>query len=154
MSMDIPGPDKLADLVSGVTETMFGMSFALAPPRDTSPWNTMPPWRTVLLPIHGRRPITVAIAADEQGGRMLGSRMFSCDAASVDASMIDDSLRELANIVAGQVKSVMGLDQALGLPTLGDPGQRLEMSTWRAATLQSPAERIVVWVAVSETPAT
>ena len=38
--------------------------------------------------------------------------------------------------------------------SVGDPGQRLEMSTWRAATLQSPAERIVVWVAVSETPAT
>ena len=152
MTVDIPGPDKLADLVSGVTETMFGMSFALAPPREHAPWKTEPPWRTVLLPIRGKRHITVAIAADEAGGRVLGSRMFSCDATTVDDSMIDDSLRELANIVAGQVKSVMGLDQALGLPSVGHTDHRLDVSDWRAATLQSPAERIVVWVAVSETP--
>jgi CheY-specific phosphatase CheX len=34
--------------------------------------------------------------------------------------MIEDTLRELANITAGQVKRAMSLDQALGLPRILD----------------------------------
>ena len=153
MSLNVPGPEKLASLVSGVTQTMFGMSFRLAASRDVAPWRDDPPWTTVLLPIPGKQPVTIAIAADEAGGRVLGGQMFSCGPESLDPGMVDDSLRELANIVAGQVKSAMGLDQALGLPKLvraDGKGEGLSTQPWRTATLESGSTKIVVWVAVVE----
>jgi hypothetical protein len=40
------------------------------------------------------------------------------DAQDVDISMMEDTLRELANITAGQVKRAMCIDSALGLPRI------------------------------------
>lgn len=148
----LPAPEALAAMVSSVTETMFGMSFALQPDAAPTPWKDEPSWRTVLLPTIGARPVTVAVAADEPGARVLGSRMFGCEPTAVDRSMADDSLSELANIIAGQVKTSMGLDQHLGLPeilTHEARTARLGDRVWRAATLQSGAERAQVWVAVT-----
>ena len=50
----LPSSQALAKLVSGVTEMMFGLAFALAPPSECGvPWGNAPPWRTVMLPIPG-----------------------------------------------------------------------------------------------------
>jgi Chemotaxis phosphatase CheX len=155
MAANIPGPDKLAAVVSGVTQTMFGMKFDLAASRAVSPFKEEPKWSTVLLPILGPKAVTVAVAADYHGRRTLGGQMFSCSAEDVDESMANDSLSELANIVAGQVKSLMGLDQTLGLPiVVTDSDQRLDECSWRTATLENGSTRVVVWVAVTDSPIT
>lgn len=147
----LPSPEVLAGIVSGITETMFGMSFVLAD-GASSDAPKIPTWRTVVLPIPGRRPLSVAIASDEASGQTLGSAMFSCPVSEVDREMAEDSLRELVNIVAGQVKSAMGVDDALGLPKMLATGEgAINSDKWRGATMRSGTREVMVWVAVSET---
>lgn len=148
----VPNPETLAAMVTKVTQTMFGMTFSLdtnAP--AVTPWKQAPVWRMVLLPITGARPITVALAADDAGGTHLCKAMFACD--DVDAGMVEDSLGELVNIIAGQVKGAMGLDQKLGLPKVvgktasqdGHDGRQ-----WHSATVKHGDSKAVVWVAITE----
>jgi hypothetical protein len=152
MTRPVPGPETLAQLVCGVTQTMFGERFALGAPERVAPWAQQPPWCAVLLPIPGERAVQVAIAADRVAGMTLGGWVFGCPTSSVDDSIVLDSLRELANIVAGQVKLAMDLDQALGLPRVVESAdwQQLERHPWRAATLDGQQGRCRVWVAVCE----
>jgi hypothetical protein len=112
----LPGPERLASSVSRVTSTMVGLRFApgLASPRPE--W-----WRTAMLPIPGRRPITVALSSNRAGCAALTASMLSCDADDLDLAMIDDVLRELVNMTAGQIKAELALDQALGLPRVVEP---------------------------------
>jgi hypothetical protein len=151
--IDLPQPDTLARLVSNVTETMFGMKFSLADAVDQHPWSPPSPWHTVVLPILGGRPLLVAMASDVIGGRALGSAMFACPVEKVDKQMIDDSLSELVNIVAGQIKSVLGLDQALGLPkVIGAQPPSNDLASWRGARMQNDTTDVRVWVAITESP--
>jgi hypothetical protein len=144
---ELPSDDVLARLVSGVTETMFGMSFNLTPDNQTPRWEKKLTWRTAVLPISGGRPLTVAVASDPHGGKLLAGEMFAVAEGEVDPSMIDDSLSELVNIIAGQVKRAMGSDHSLGLPTICDslddlPGKR------RYATLSNSGADVLMWVAL------
>ena len=152
---NLPGPETLARLVSGVTETMFGLSFSLFVEgcAEAPPWQR-PTWRTVLLEIDGGRPHTVAIASDQASAATLGGAMFSCAAAEVDDSMAADSLGELVNIVAGQVKRAISLDAALGLPRMvvGGGDDAMNRCTWRGATLRGASSELKVWVAIADTP--
>lgn len=102
-------------MVNSVTTTMMNVKFALAgsPPSNTA-------FRRAVLPIPGRVPVSVVVACDQTSCRQLGARLFSVKLDEVDVSMIEDTLRELANITAGQVKRAMSLDQALGLPRIMD----------------------------------
>lgn len=110
----LPPPDKLAALVSSVTETMCGLSFAAtgAPQPLTSQW------RTAALAIEGPRPIMVALSADLASCSAIGAAMFGCPADTIDPGMQEDVLRELVNMTAGQIKRVLSLDEALGLPRI------------------------------------
>jgi len=150
MAPTYPSPEDLAKLVSQVTQTMFGMAFSLAPVAQ-GPASDQADWHTVVLPIPGAHPVTVAIAADRQAAAVIGGHMFSVGPDVIDDSMIDDAVAELANIVAGQVKAAMSLDQALGLPEVlrKEQKQRLALGPWREATLTSGSARTLVWVAVS-----
>lgn len=109
-------PDRVAQLVSAVTQTLVGMTFAA----DARPVPAQPSgaFRVALLPIPGSRLVTVALASDEPSCAALAARMFQVPPGEVDATMIDDMLSELANITAGRLKGAMALDQALGLPQI------------------------------------
>lgn len=102
-------------MVNSITTTMMNVRFALV----AHPGTTVPFLRA-LLPIPGLMPVDVMVAGDESSCVALGARMFSVSAGDVDLSMMEDTLRELANITAGQVKRAMALDSALGLPTIID----------------------------------
>jgi hypothetical protein len=152
---ELPTPESLATLVSNVTQVMLGMSFRLAPAEAGGglPWQSGAPWRVAVLPIAGKRPLTVAVASDTHGAALLGSAMFRCPPASVDGSMADDSLSELSNIVAGQVKSVLAPDQLLGLPRVLSPKEGFDqqkMTGWRNATLKNNDKQVRVWIAIAE----
>ena len=108
----LPTPDKLANLVSGVTQTMCGITFE----PDQSTDGTALAWRTAVLPITGERPLTVGLSSDENGLGELSAAMFAVPRDQVDSSMMNDSLCELVNMTAGLLKSVLALNQALGLP--------------------------------------
>jgi hypothetical protein len=94
---------------------MLGKRFHLV-----DPGTPVERWRTAVLTIPGARPLTVALASDRRGCAELASTMLGLDADDLDVAMIDDFLRELLNMTAGQIKMELELDQALGLPRMID----------------------------------
>jgi hypothetical protein len=132
--------EQLARAISHVTVAMLGKTFQaggpIMPPR---------PWRTAILPIPGARPITIALSSDHNGCAELASAMLGMEVSTLAPAMIDDFLRELLNMTAGQLKRELALDQALGLPRVvdgvllfGDP------SSWTHCVLDSGSIPLVV----------
>lgn len=119
----LPKADRLAALVSNVTETMLGLSFAAATSVAAYPSLT---WRTAIMLLDGPRPLSVGLSSDEAGCAKLAAAMFGCQPAGVDVGMINDALRELVNMTAGLLKREMGLDQALSVPSIIDDRLALE----------------------------
>lgn len=104
----------IARLVSFVTRTMCGLEFVPASPGDPVPAC----WRLALLPIAGKRPLTVALFSDRNGCRALGAALTGSAPDQVDEATIEDSLRELLNMAAGQIRRELVPEQPLGLPRI------------------------------------
>jgi hypothetical protein len=119
----LPKAEKLAALVSSVTETMLGLSFVPAATVTAHPGLT---WRTAIMLVDGPRPVSVGLSSDESGCTKLAAAMFGCKPDGVDVGMINDALRELVNMTAGLIKREMSLDQALAVPSIIDDKQALE----------------------------
>lgn len=116
----LPPPAQMAAVVSGVTQTMLGLTFV--PDTRGTPWRELV-WRAAVLPIPGAKPIMVGLSSDQTGCTHLGAKMFSVAEAEVSDDMLSDALCELVNMTAGLLKSHLKLDQALGLPKIVPPGQ-------------------------------
>jgi CheY-specific phosphatase CheX len=132
--------DRIARSVSRVTATMLGLTFRVVV-RETP----VERWRTVILSIPGARPVTVALSSDRRGCAALTSAMLGMDEDGLDVDMIDDFMRELVNMTAGQLKIELALDQALGLPRVLD-GDVLFASqqSWAHHVLDSDSINLVV----------
>jgi CheY-specific phosphatase CheX len=100
-------------MVNSVTTTMMDVKFALS-----GQSGQRVAYRRAVLPIPGMIPVSVVLACDQASCKLLGAKLFCVTPEEVDVAMIEDTLRELANITAGQVKRAMSLDQALGLPRI------------------------------------
>lgn len=137
---DLLPSDRLARSVSRVTATMLGLTF-----RAVVPATRVALWRTAVLSIPGARPITVALSSDRRGCAALASAMLGTDEDGLDIDMIDDFMRELVNMTAGQIKIELALDQALGLPRMID-GEELLSSRqgWAHHVLDSDSINLVV----------
>ena len=119
----LPKADRLAALVSNVTETMLGLSFAPSTEAAAHPGLT---WRTAIMLVDGPRPVSVGLSSDEAGCAKLAAAMFGCGTDGVDVGMINDALRELVNMTAGLLKREMALDQALSVPSIIDDKESQE----------------------------
>ena len=62
--------------------------------------------------------MTVAIGADESACFAMASGLLQMAPNELDPGMVEDSLRELVNMVAGHIKRAMAIDLALGLPEI------------------------------------
>ena len=113
----MPKAERLAALVSNVTETMLGISFLPAAEVTAHPSLT---WRTAIMLVDGPRPVSVGLSSDETGCSTLAAAMFGCKPDGVDVGMINDALCELVNMTAGLLKGALSLDQALGLPRVAE----------------------------------
>jgi CheY-specific phosphatase CheX len=130
--------DRIATATSRVTNTMIGRTFRLT--RRQLPEL----WRTAMLSIPGERPMTIAMSSDREGCVTLAAAMLKCEESDLDIAMVDDFMRELVNMTAGQIKAELSLDQALGLPRVID-GELLEnTAAWTHCVLRSETIRIVV----------
>jgi hypothetical protein len=140
----LPSPDKMAALVSNVTETMLGLTFV----PDGARQHDALTWRTAVLPIAGERPLTIGLSSDQQGCTRLSAAMFACAAADVDQNMMNDALCELVNMTAGVVKSVMSLDQALGLPKIlsGSAAPAVPNADQHVIVLKADALGLALWI--------
>lgn len=142
--MNLPPPDKMAQLVSGVTQTMLGLTFA---PDGAAGHQTLS-WRTAVLPIAGAHPLTVGLSSDETGCSKLASAMFACPPGEVDSAMMNDSLCELVNMTAGLLKSAMSLNQALGLPKIipGADAPAVPPASPHVVVLKAESCGLVLWI--------
>lgn len=144
---NLPDPQTLATLVSNVTETMCGISFEpaqevrLVDPAD---------WRLAILPINGKRKIQVLLSSDQASSLGLGAALLGFPADQLDSSMVDDSLCELLNMAAGQIKRALALDDALGLPRIvdGEAGRDLFKNARHHGTMlrSRGALDLIIWV--------
>jgi Chemotaxis phosphatase CheX len=140
-----PPQQRLAELVTGVTETMLGISFKPAVFANIGSCR----WRTAVLQISGAVPVTVGISSDEPGCAALGSAMFACDRATLDSGMMNDALCELVNMTAGVVKTAMDLDQTLGLPKILESEaatRRLIDLGWPPVALKADGLGLLLWL--------
>jgi len=119
----MPKAERLAALVSNVTETMLGISFAPAEEVAAHPGLS---WRTAIMLVDGPRPVSVGLSSDETGCAKLAAAMFGCKPDGVDVGMMNDALRELVNMTAGLLKREMALDQALTVPQIVDNKESLD----------------------------
>jgi len=134
----------MAALVSGVTETMLGLTFV---PDGTKAHHALS-WRTAILPIAGQRPLTVGLSSDEHSCRRLSAAMFACGPDEVDQSMMNDALCELVNMTAGLLKSMLGLNQALGLPRVlsGPKVPAVPSASSQVIVLKADALGLALWI--------
>jgi hypothetical protein len=142
--MNLPPPQKMAELVSGVTQTMLGFTFE---PDSASTHHALA-WRTAVLPIAGEVPITVGLSSDQGGCSKLAGAMFACPDEEVDAAMMNDSLCELVNMTAGLLKSQMSLNQALGLPRIlsGPDAPEVPKASPHVVVLKAQQLGLVLWI--------
>ena len=132
----IPAAKELAALLSEVTSTMLGMPFEASAEAEHI---ELLCWRSAVLPIGQGEELQVALASNQAGCALLGSRMFQVQLAEVDAGMIDDTLRELVNMTAGMIKRAVGADMALGLPRIVSQSRpdQLACEGWRRVCLRT-----------------
>jgi hypothetical protein len=119
----LPDSQVLARLVSNVTQTMCGTSFA---PDDPLARGDSLHGRMVLIPIVGEPRISVVLSCDGPSCRALARALFQCEDKDLSTEMADDALRELLNMIAGQVTAAMQLDRSLGLPRATDMMEIIE----------------------------
>ena len=142
----LPPPEKMAAVVSGVTETMLGLTFRAE--TTGHPWEDLV-WRAAVLPIPGARPITVGLSSDRSGCTELGARMFQVAPDELSDEMLSDALCELVNMTAGLLKSNLKLEQALGLPRVvpaGQPPVPPPPPDARSVVLRAQAVGLVLWL--------
>jgi hypothetical protein len=134
----------MASLVSGVTQTMLGLTFI----PDGAKTHHALTWRTAVLPIAGARPLTVGLSSDQHGCSRLSAAMFACPESEVDQAMMNDALCELVNMTAGLLKSVMSLNQSLGLPKIlsGQDAPAVPSASPHVIVLKADALGLVLWI--------
>jgi CheY-specific phosphatase CheX len=108
----IPDHHSLAEMFSNVTSSMLDLDCEAATDgHDVGIYHT-----TAVLPIPGDGGFTLAVSSDLQGCTSLSAAMFAVETTEVDSEMINDTLAELANMAAGQLKGMLHLQNSLGLP--------------------------------------
>lgn len=131
--------DRLAQCVSSVTSMMLGRTF-----RAATPAQQIQAWRTVVLPFSGARPISLALSSDRASCAALASAMLGIGEDDLEVPMIDDVLRELVNMTAGQVKGVIAPDHALGLPRIVESETPFHGADWTHHVLGDGSSHLVV----------
>ena len=116
----LPDPATLANLVSNVTKTMCGFSFGVAEPEMRA---KIACFRMAVLEVTGLRPWRVALFSDQRGCTALGAALCQVEPDMLEDGMIEDSLCELLNMAAGQIKGLLSADETLGLPKITSPEQ-------------------------------
>lgn len=125
----LPDTAALARLVSEVTGPMCGTTFT--PAADHVRGQSIC-GRMFLLPIPGERDIRIVLSSDAAGCEALGAAMFGRPRDQLTRDMTDDALRELLNMVGGQIQTFLRIDQQLGLPR---PTNMAELATMGGAGL-------------------
>lgn len=114
--VDLPSPQSLARFVNTATEMLYNSRMTFGG-RSSSELPHLGEGHTVIAPLIGAPTYLVTATSIGEGGYQLAGMMFDCNPATVDDSMVKDSLSELVNILAGQLKGLIAPFHQLGLPS-------------------------------------
>ena len=137
--------ETLAKLVTHVTQTMLGMVFRV---EQKAHKETEPLMRAAVLDVAGIPGIVVALSSSEESCAAIGAAMFMTTPEKVDHMMMNDSLSELVNMTAGQIKNALSMDRTLGLPRVLSAGTKIdtEKGNWRTVRMTSGRNELVLWL--------
>jgi CheY-specific phosphatase CheX len=143
----IPDEDTLVGIFHNITNTMLGMDAKRSAQVATLQQQKDLLYCTGVLPMPGPTPITVAVSSDLQGSSQLASALFAVEPTDVEIDMVSDTMAELSNMFAGQLKGFLNLSQNLGLPkvfTKGEFEDALADTRWKHIPVDAGGARVLV----------
>jgi len=143
----IPDEDTLVGIFHNITNTMLGMDAKRMANAGAASEHKDLLYCTGVLPMPGPTPITVAVSSDLQGSSQLASALFAVEPTDVEIDMVSDTMAELSNMFAGQLKGFLNLSQNLGLPkvfTKGEFEDALADARWKHIPVEAGGARVLV----------
>ena len=134
----------LQQLLANVVGTSFELS---GHPLSATSEAALQGWPTARVTLHGARTLHLWIAIKPDLGRHIVASAVGCTPDEVSLEMIQDVAAELANMLAGQVKSTLGEACELGLPQATAPYAGPVISDTYFAALAQGVEDLYVAVA-------
>jgi CheY-specific phosphatase CheX len=151
--IDLPTPAALASIVDEVSQAMYGVSIRYAGECAVSMPVCNATAATIVLPLIGDPLYLISAHADSKGGAALASAIFNCESHEANYDMVEDSLRELCNMVAGQVTTLIAQQHEIGMPSrLTDSDMLKDVQQWSGATLHIGPSDAAVTIAVATLP--
>lgn len=105
--------DDLLQIVSSVFETMLGLEAF----KSGAPWQPTARWWTAAVYLSGDWNGAVLVECDHEQAARFATRFLSIDLPEAVDEMIRDVLGELANMIGGNVKSVLMSGIRLSMPS-------------------------------------
>ena len=143
----IPDNDTLIGVFHNITSTMLSFDSQSCTAIQTAEQKKELLYCTGVLAMPGPTPITVAVSSDLQGCTQLASALFAVEPTDVEIDMIGDTMAELSNMFAGQLKGFLNLSQNLGLPkvfTQGEFGESVDDGRWRHMPVELGNSRLLL----------
>jgi hypothetical protein len=151
--INLPTPETLAGIVDETAQTLYGVSIQYAGECAISMPVCDATAATIILPLIGNPLYLISAHADSKGGAALASVIFNCESHETSYEMREDSLRELCNMVAIQVTSLIAQQHEIGMPSrLTDSDMMKDVQQWSGATLHIGPSSAAVTIAVAELP--
>jgi chemotaxis protein CheX len=111
--------DELNQLVENVWQTLMGCAPSSFVPGAKPP--TADEWMTGTVRISGEWQGTVSVSCPADLVRQSAARMLDLPVDSVSIEDMHDALGEIANVLGGNLKSLMPAPTRLSLPEVGQP---------------------------------
>ena len=107
------GSEQLADLTRDVCQTMLGIEITPSPSPSSSETQL-----ASKVSISGEWNRVVEVIASPEAARRIAATMFCMEPEEVGESDIEDAVSEVANMIGGNVKGILGGDCELSLPSV------------------------------------
>ncbi|MBT6177886.1 MAG: hypothetical protein HOI23_11620 [Deltaproteobacteria bacterium] len=143
----IPDNETLIGVFHNITSTMLSLDSQSCSATQTNEQKKDLLYCTGVLAMPGPTPITVAVSSDLQGCTQLASALFALEPTDVEIDMIGDTMAELSNMFAGQLKGFLNLSQNLGLPkvlTKGEFSDSIDDDRWRHMPVQLGSSKLLL----------
>jgi Chemotaxis phosphatase CheX len=132
---ELPDRDTLGTLATDAAAAMFSLPLEAVDNADFTQF-ALTQGHAVVLRLHGNPAIFVGLACHHQAGAELASIIFEVTPDQADEAMIADALRELTNIFAGQVKSLLVPEHQIGLPRVQKDDKAFGAHEWHGVRLR------------------
>jgi chemotaxis protein CheX len=105
--------EDMNHIVGEVWDAVFGL--AISP---TTPLLFDGPVITATVRLHGEHDASLVVRCGNDLAEQMASRIFNLEPGALEPDDLRDTVGEVANIVAGNVKSMLGGECSLSVPTV------------------------------------